>query len=89
MRLRHMINMYHEKNNEIGYKKLRKIRTCDEFEDLIRQDRLIVANFFSRDCILCQRIQPEIEHINTDYYDKIDFVTVDCDDKESSFLTHT
>lgn len=91
LRLRHLIKMYHDKENEIAFKKLRKIRSADEFEELIRQNRVVVANFYSTDCILCQRIMPDLEKINTDYYEKIDFVSVDCDDKEtvSNNYVHT
>jgi len=84
MRLRHMINAYQDKHeNDLGSKKLRKIRTEDEFEELIRQqNRLTVVNFYSKECILCQRILPEMEQVNAAFYDKIDFVMIDCDKKD-------
>ena len=86
MRLRHMISKCNEKDNEIRLKKLRKVQTIQEFEDAIRSDRLVVINFYSKECIFSQRLKPELEQINTDYYDRLDLMTIDCDKQGKVFF---
>ena len=86
MRLRHMIELYQEKEAEIGKRKLRQIRSEEEFEELSRQNhRMVVSVFVSKECILCQRMMPELEAINTDFYDKMDFCLVDCDNLSRAY----
>ncbi|CAG5095285.1 Oidioi.mRNA.OKI2018_I69.XSR.g14116.t1.cds [Oikopleura dioica] len=56
-RLRHFVQQYKPTVNggEIATKKIRRIKTEDEFTEMVQMGRLSVAVFFSKQCLFCYR----------------------------------
>jgi len=84
-RLRHFVTQYKPTVNggEIATKKIRRVKSEDEFLELVQLGRLSVAVFYSKQCLFCQRLMPELEELNTRFYEKLDMVLIDCDERVS------
>ena len=62
---------------------VKQVNTC-EFKTLLRQDKVVFADFFATWCGPCKMLAPMIEAISEkpEYADRVEFVKIDVDEEE-------
>lgn len=62
--------------------KIKMINSTKEFDDLIKKDRYVLADFWAAWCAPCRMVAPLIEKIAEAYSEKITVIKVDVDEQE-------
>jgi thioredoxin 1 len=68
-------------NNDLG--NVIEIKSIDEFNKIIEEDNLVIADFFATWCGPCRAMAPAMEKMEQKYSDKIEFRKVDIDKNRS------
>jgi len=80
IRMRGLIKQHAVQNQDIATKKVRDLRTVAEFNQLINQtDKLVVVSYYSKKCLICDRAQPILEDVGTQFYRDAEFAMIDVD----------
>ena len=58
---------------------VREVKTMDEFNELLKEDKLVVVDFTASWCPPCQMIKPKFEQLSTEVTDAV-LVKVDVDE---------
>lgn len=80
IRMRGLIKQHAVQNQDIATKKIRDLRTPSDYNQMINTgDKLVIVYYYSKKCLLCDRAQPILEDICTDFFRDAEFGMVDVD----------
>ncbi|CAK8675681.1 unnamed protein product [Clavelina lepadiformis] len=58
------------------------VKTQDEFDEKVNNNKLVVVDFFATWCGPCKMISPKLETLASKYKDEVLFLKVDVDEAE-------
>ncbi|MGI9378390.1 MAG: thioredoxin family protein [Methyloligellaceae bacterium] len=56
------------------------ITTATEFDSTLDRDKIVIAKFETRQCVICRRLEPGLKIISDSYGDKVNIVQIDSDE---------